>query len=455
MESRVKVGDKAPNFNLPDEKKRDRTLKEFLGQKVVLVFFVKAFISTCNKEFCDFRDSISRLVQLNAQIVGIDTNVPSENKALANKNRLSFPILSDCMREVIRKYGLEISGNDGNPIAKRSIFVLDEYGVVRYKWVSEDPTVVPNYKEIEKILESIASEERVAMVAPNVITISRQVGSGGDEIALNVSKILDYAYFDKSLMVSVARSIGVSEEDITDFSEDTYKVKSFVDRLSLHKKPSIIPLALKDIEPLRKTFDEEECLSSIQTVISSLASRGKTVIVGRGGQAILKNKAGVIHVRIIAPAAARVERIMKTEGLNQEAALKLIQENDKAQAEYLRRFYNINWEGPTNYDIVLNTGKMDLNNAARIIALTTSQAWYNMNEIDWLLSETTQTAECLCVDQKKCDIHIDEGGSLVCRHGSNEGLVKNVAVVVCPLEIASERKKWEEFLKQELSQNNT
>ena len=61
--------------------------------------------------------------------------------------------------------------------------------------------------------------------------------------------------------------------------------------------------------------------------------------------------------------------------------------------------------------------------------------------------------ECLCFDKKICDIHIDEGGSLVCRHGSNEGVVDGMAKVVCPLEINSERKKWEEFLNQEISES--
>ena len=108
MVKKLKVGDKAPNFNLPDVENRNRSLKEFLGQKVVLVFFVGAFTSSCTKELCVFRDSIAQLIDLNAQIVGIDVNVPSANKGLAEKNRLTFPILSDYKREVIEKYGLEV-----------------------------------------------------------------------------------------------------------------------------------------------------------------------------------------------------------------------------------------------------------------------------------------------------------------------------------------------------------
>ncbi len=386
--NQLKVGDKAPDFILPDEKNRARSLKEFLGQKVVLVFFVGALTSKCTKERCDFRDSIARLIDLKAQVVGIDITVFNSNRRFAEKNRLPFPVLSDHKREVFEKYGLKLNDcfehEDGSyaccwgegcyPIEKPSIFILDENGIVRYMWVSEDPAMEPTYKEIEKVLEHITSEEQVAMITPTVITISRQVGSGGDEIALDVSKILGYTYFDKILMVDAAKSIGVSEEEIADFSEDTYKVKGFVDKILQRKKP-VVSHALKDNAQIRKALDEEECLSVIHVVISSLASRGKTVIVGRGGQAILKHKLGVLHVRIVAPVDVRVKRIMKSEGLSQKDALRLIEDNDKAQAEYLQRFHNINWEDPTIYDMVLNTGKMNFDIATKVIVKAASQAW--------------------------------------------------------------------------------
>jgi peroxiredoxin/cytidylate kinase len=376
MVNKVKVGDQAPNFNLPDLENRTRTLKEFLGQKVVLVFSIGAFTSTCTKEVCEFRDSMARLIELRAQIVGIDVNVPFANKALAEKHRLPFPILSDYNREVIEKYGLEVpvfSGPKGG--FKRSIFILDENGIVRYVWVSDNPDVEPNFEKIKKVLGHSASEEQAAMVARNVITISRQVGSGGDEIAQKVSETLGYAYFDKNLLVSEAKSLGVSEGDIADFSEDDYKVKGIVDKILLRKKTVAISLASKDNVLVRKTLDEEACLSVIQAVINSLASRGKTVIVGRGGQAILKDKVDVLHVRIVAPAAVRVKRIMESRGLSQEDALRLIEDNDKAEAEYLQRFYSIDWKDPAVYDVVLNTWKMDFNTAAKVIVSVASQVW--------------------------------------------------------------------------------
>jgi glutaredoxin-dependent peroxiredoxin len=146
MANQIKVGDKAPDFTLPDTELKSRSIREFLGQKVVLAFFVGAFTSTCTKEVCTFRDSMARLVDLNAQVIGVSVNDPFSNKAFAEKNRLPFPVLSDYNREVIERYGLEapdFAGLKGYTVAKRSIFILDAEGTVRYVWVSEDPKVEP------------------------------------------------------------------------------------------------------------------------------------------------------------------------------------------------------------------------------------------------------------------------------------------------------------------------
>jgi glutaredoxin-dependent peroxiredoxin len=158
MTNQIKVGDVALDFILPDIELKSRSLKEFLGKKVVLAFFVCAFTSTCTKEVCEFRDSMARIVDLNAQVVGISVNDPFSNRAFAEKNRLPFPVLSDYNRDVIKQWGLELfdfAGLKGYTVAKRSIFILDETGIVRYIWISEDHSVEPNYNEIQNALEQI------------------------------------------------------------------------------------------------------------------------------------------------------------------------------------------------------------------------------------------------------------------------------------------------------------
>jgi peroxiredoxin len=158
MVTTVKVGDKAPDFTLPDIDMNPRSLHEFLGKKVLLAFFVGAFTSTCTKEVCTFRDSMARLIDLNAQVVGIGVTDPFSNKAFSEKNRLPFPVLSDYRRDIIKQWGLELpdfAGLKGYTVAKRSIFIIDQAGIVRYIWVSEDPSIEPNYEEIQKALEQI------------------------------------------------------------------------------------------------------------------------------------------------------------------------------------------------------------------------------------------------------------------------------------------------------------
>lgn len=158
MVTAVKIGDKAPDFTLPDTNLQNRSLKEFLKGKVVLAFFVNAFTATCTKEMCAFRDSMARLTNLKAQVVGISVNDPFPNKAFAEKNKLPFTILSDYNHEVITAYGVKasnFSGLKGYTVAKRSIFILDEKGTVRYAWVSDNPDTEPNYGEIEEALQKI------------------------------------------------------------------------------------------------------------------------------------------------------------------------------------------------------------------------------------------------------------------------------------------------------------
>ena len=144
-----------PEFQLHDQDRKLRPLNEFLGKKTVLAFFPGAFTGVCTKEMCTFRDSLQTLP---GQVVAVSVNDPFSNKGFADTHNLKFPILSDYMRETIKKLNIfhnDFAGLKGYMAAKRSIFILDEKGVVRYKWVSEDPTKEPNYEEIKSTLNKL------------------------------------------------------------------------------------------------------------------------------------------------------------------------------------------------------------------------------------------------------------------------------------------------------------
>jgi peroxiredoxin len=154
----IKVGDKAPDFTLPDTDMKLQSLHEFLGQKVVLAFFVTAFTVTCTMEACKFRDSMDRLTDLEAQVIGISVNDVPSNREFADRNHLPFPVLSDNNHEALKAYGLtpeDAVGPDGNEYVKRSIFIIDKIGVVRYVWVADSGSVEPDYDEIQRNLEKM------------------------------------------------------------------------------------------------------------------------------------------------------------------------------------------------------------------------------------------------------------------------------------------------------------
>jgi glutaredoxin-dependent peroxiredoxin len=159
MSTKLRIGDNAPDFTLPDTELKYRNLRDFLGSVVILVFFVNAFTAVCTKEMCEFRDSAARLTKLKTRTVGISVNDPFSSKAFAEKNKLFFPILSDYNREVIRSHGLEDSdfeGIRGYTVAKRSIVVLDSKGIIRYFWIAREQREEPDYQALEKFLLQIA-----------------------------------------------------------------------------------------------------------------------------------------------------------------------------------------------------------------------------------------------------------------------------------------------------------
>lgn len=150
------IGQEAPGFNLPDVEMKSRSLEEFRGKKLVLAFFPAAESPVCTTEMCALRDSLSMLKSLGAQVVGVSVDGPFANKSFTENRHLNFPILSDYKREVINKYGIvmaNLGSLEGYNAAKRSVFVLDERGMIRYSWISDNPQVEPNYDEIKSALE--------------------------------------------------------------------------------------------------------------------------------------------------------------------------------------------------------------------------------------------------------------------------------------------------------------
>jgi peroxiredoxin len=156
----VDVGASAPDFTLVDQDRRPVTLSAARGRPVVLLFFPGAFSATCTAELCTFRDRMAAFNDADAQVYGISVDTFFALKAFQAAERLAFPLLSDFNKDVIRLYGVynaDMIGLKG--IAKRSVFILDREGVVRYREVLEDARYEPDYDGVFAALASLDSSQ--------------------------------------------------------------------------------------------------------------------------------------------------------------------------------------------------------------------------------------------------------------------------------------------------------
>jgi peroxiredoxin len=154
---KIEIGIQAPDFSLYDSDKNKITLSELRGNNVLLLFYPVAFTGTCTKELCAVRDNISAYNEVDAKILAISVDtVYSLAKYKAEQN-LNFPLLSDFNKEVSAAYGslYETFNYDMRGVSKRSAFVIDRLGVVRYAEVIENASLIPDFEAIQKTLSKL------------------------------------------------------------------------------------------------------------------------------------------------------------------------------------------------------------------------------------------------------------------------------------------------------------
>ena len=152
------VGQQAPQFTLVNTDLKAVSLSGFSEKHLVLAFYPAAFTGVCQKEMCTFRDALNDFTSANTAVLGVSVDSPFANKEFAAKNGLTFPLLSDITRDVIKQYDVvfnDLAGVKGFTVAKRAVFVIDRQGVIRYKWVAPEPKVEPNYAEVTAAVKKL------------------------------------------------------------------------------------------------------------------------------------------------------------------------------------------------------------------------------------------------------------------------------------------------------------
>lgn len=152
----VQPGDAAPDFTLKNTDMEEVSLSSLKGKNVVLLFVPFAFTGVCTQELCDITGGLSAYKELDAEVLGISVDSPFSQKAWAEKEGIGIPLLSDLNREVSAAYGAQYDDFIGfNGVAKRSAFVIDREGVVRYASISDDPKVLPDFEAVRACLQSL------------------------------------------------------------------------------------------------------------------------------------------------------------------------------------------------------------------------------------------------------------------------------------------------------------
>ncbi|MGH2442138.1 MAG: AAA family ATPase [Chloroflexota bacterium] len=185
-----------------------------------------------------------------------------------------------------------------------------------------------------------------------IITVSRQVGSLGDEIASGVATRLGLRLVDQDIINQVAERLGVSPSSLTRHDEREATLVSELVRTMRRLYPAT--LATNDSE--NADVDEAAYAQVIRQVIWEVARGGDAVIVGRAASLILGQHPDTVHVLVVAPRDVRIERVMTEGGLDRSKASRRVAESDANRARYIRHFYRANWLDVNLYDLVVNTG---------------------------------------------------------------------------------------------------
>ena len=154
---KIEIGQAAPDFTLYDSAKNKVTLSDQRGQNILLLFFPLAFTSTCTAELCSVRDNISFYNKVNAMVFGISVDSLHTLAKFKQEQNLNFTLLSDFNKVVSSLYEsiYEMFSYNMKGVSKRSAFVIDKEGTVRYSEVLENAGEQPNFKNITLTLESL------------------------------------------------------------------------------------------------------------------------------------------------------------------------------------------------------------------------------------------------------------------------------------------------------------
>ena len=228
-----------------------------------------------------------------------------------------------------------------------------------------------------------------------IITVSRQMGAGAEQIIAGVSKRLDLTVVDRAVIGRSAVAAGVPAVAFQELAYEGQRtlvhrmlqiMQSLPGEVSSPRDqqrdiigPFTFPFGgvfgstLPSASDTRATMDRY--VDVIGMVIRDLALQEGVLVVGQGGQTILRDEPRAVHVQIISVFERRLQRLMERDGLQRSEALRRLQVSDDARGNYVRKYHGIDWLDPRHYHLTLNTAKMSIQGAIQtIVSAAQSQA---------------------------------------------------------------------------------
>src|SRR5947209_1859496 len=189
--------------------------------------------------------------------------------------------------------------------------------------------------------------------AMSAVTISRQYGSGGGEIAARLAQQLGWQLIDHEIVAQVAHELGITPEEAEARDE---RVEGFVARvLSTFQLAAPAALVPAVVPPVSPDFQEQAYREALHRVVETAANTGHAVIVGRAGQVLLASRRDVLHVRIVAPLNQRITYVARREGLDEANAQLRVQLKDRDRTRYLQMQHHRRGDDPLLYALTLTT----------------------------------------------------------------------------------------------------
>jgi cytidylate kinase len=198
-----------------------------------------------------------------------------------------------------------------------------------------------------------------------LITISREYGAGGSEVAARVAQALGWRVVDNELVERVAARAGLAPEDVAQLEE---RVSTFIERLARTLVAATPELVVPpEAGGTASSLSEDDLVRVTELVVEEVAAEGKVVLVGRAASAVLARERDAIHVKVVAPREWRIRAAAARLGVSPGEAAAVTDDTDKMRARYHRQHYQRDSNDPVNYHLVLNTAALGLDGAAEVV----------------------------------------------------------------------------------------